>query len=62
MSVQSELGSMSSTITALLDRVAEVLSELPGGEDHEMAPALHDVERSLRTAGRRIERSLRDSS
>lgn len=60
MSLISELGSAASTLEQLLERVSTSADGLVESGDEDVAYALMDVERSLRTANRRLERIVRD--
>ena len=63
MTLHSELGSVASSLEALLDRLDELVASTSAGDDGEgeaLALALIDVERSLRAGTRRLERIVRD--
>ncbi len=60
MSLSSELGSTASTLEQLLERVSTSADSLMGTPDEDIGYGLMDVERSLRTANRRLERIVRD--
>ncbi len=60
MSLSSELGSISSTIEQLIERIDQMAAGLEGTPREDVAIGLIDVERSLRAGTRRIERLMRD--
>jgi len=60
MSLAADLGSASSTLDQLVDRVSSAADGLVGTRDEDLALGLMEVERSLRTASRRLERLVRD--
>ena len=63
VSLRAELGSVSSSLEGLLDRLDELVAEASPGDDGEgdaLALALLDVERSLRSGARRLERIITD--
>jgi hypothetical protein len=51
---------MTSSLESLIDRLTDLATTLDRPEDHPATPALHEVERNLRSSVRRIERLLRD--
>lgn len=60
MSLAADLGSASSTLDQLVDRISSAADGLVGTRDEDLALGLMEVERSLRTASRRLERLVRD--
>lgn len=60
MSLSAELGSVLSTLETLTSRVAELADGLAGSEDEDLSLPLIEVERLMVTAGRRLERVVRD--
>mgnify|MGYP001366475818 CR=1 FL=1 len=60
MSLAADLGSASSTLDQLVDRISGAADGLVGTRDEDLALGLMEVERSLRTASRRLERLVRD--
>ena len=55
MSLGPQLSSVSSQLVALTERVAELAEKLSGSERDDVANALFEIERSLSTAGRRLD-------
>lgn len=60
MSLGAELGSLSSTIDGLVQRIGELARSTEGHATDDVSVALYDVERSLAAASRRLGRVLRD--
>jgi len=60
MSLSSELGSLSSSLEEITRRIAALADELVGGPDDAVGGALVEVERSLRSGGRRLDRLRKD--
>jgi hypothetical protein len=60
MSLDAELGSLSSTLDGLVGRVADLARSTEGHSTEDVSMALYDVERSLSAASRRLGRILRD--
>jgi hypothetical protein len=60
VSIKAELGSIASTLDQLVERIDGLAAGVAPGADEDIAIALLDVERSLRTGSRRLERLLRD--
>jgi hypothetical protein len=60
VSLSAELGSISSTIEQLIERLDQMATNLDGTPREDVANGLHDVERSLRASYRRLERLMRD--
>jgi len=56
----ADLGSTASTLEQLLQRVSDAADELAGTANEDLSLGLMEVERSLRSATRRLERVLRD--
>jgi len=57
-SLAAELSSITATVGALRDRVAGLTGPLGAGTE-DLASALYEVERSLRNAGRHLDRAQR---
>jgi len=60
MSIAAELGSTASTLDQIVERIARTADSLVGTPDEDFGIGLMDVERSLRTASRRLERLVKD--
>ena len=60
MSSAADLASVASTLSQLVERVSNAADELVGGQDEDLSMGLMEVERSLRTASRRLERLVKD--
>ena len=60
MSLAADLGSASSTLDQLVDRITGAADSLVGTRDEDLALGLMEVERSLRTASRRLERLVKE--
>lgn len=60
MSLSAELGSLSSSLDDITRRIATMADELVGGPDDAVGAALVEVERSLRSGARRLDRLRRD--
>jgi len=60
MSLDAELGSLSSTIDGLVQRVGDLARTTEGHATDDVSVGLYDVERSLSAASRRLGRILRD--
>lgn len=60
MSLAADLGSASSTLDQLVERISGAADSLVGTRDEDLAMGLMEVERSLRTASRRLDRLVRD--
>lgn len=60
MSLDAELGSLSSTLDGLVERVSSLAASTDGHPTDDVSVALYDVERSLAAASRRLARVLRD--
>lgn len=56
MSLSAELGSLSSSLEEITHRIAALADELAGGSDDVVSAGLIEVERSLRSGGRRLDR------
>lgn len=54
-----QLSSIASALTELTDRVATIAESLAGTEREDVAAALYEVERALRTGSRRLDDVLR---
>jgi len=62
VSLSAELGSISSTIDQLVERLEQMATNLDGTPREDLAMGLHDIERNLRAGSRRLERLMRDLS
>lgn len=60
MSLHAELGSALSSLEQLGDRIGRLADGLTGTEEEDLALSLMDVERHLRAASRRLERTVRE--
>ena len=60
MTSAADLASVASTLTQLIERVSGAADTLIGGEDEDLSMGLMEVERSLRTASRRLERLVKE--
>jgi hypothetical protein len=58
MSVKPELSSMSTALTELAGRVAQLADQLADTERNDLSAALYEVERSLGMAQRRLTKVL----
>jgi hypothetical protein len=58
MSARAELSSVATRLHELLGRVAEIADGLGHDEQDEVGPELFEVERTLRSAERRLNRVL----
>ncbi len=57
MNLNAELGSVSSSVDLLVERITEMVSSMNPDDVH---PAFNEVERNLVTASRRLHRLLRE--
>ncbi|HET6916862.1 MAG TPA: hypothetical protein VFH56_12300 [Acidimicrobiales bacterium] len=62
MSARAELSSVSTGVEELLKRVTEIADGLAGVERNLVGPDLYEVERSLRSAQRRLRRIVDKSA
>jgi hypothetical protein len=60
MTIGPQLSSVSTALTDLTTRVAGLAESLSGSERDDVAAALFEVERSLKTAGRRLDKVVSD--
>jgi hypothetical protein len=60
MSLAPQLSSVSTALSELTARIAELGEELSGERRDDLAGALFEIERSLTTAGRRLEQLVAD--
>ena len=60
MSISPQLSSVSTALTDLTKRIAALAESLSGSERDDVAGALFEVERSMKTAGRRLDKILSD--
>lgn len=60
MSLRAELDSALSSLELLGERISSLADGLTGTQEEDLALSLMDVERHLRAASRRLERTLRD--
>jgi hypothetical protein len=58
MSLHADLASLTSSLDQMIERVESAVGEIEGGEDEDLLVDLYEVERSLRTANRRLNRIL----
>ena len=59
-SLGPQLSSVSSSLTELTGRVSKLAESLDGSAREDVANALYEIERSLRTANRRLDRLVTD--
>lgn len=59
-SLSAQLSSVHTALDELTVRVAETAESLSGSSRDDVATSLFEIERSLRTAGRRLEHLLND--
>jgi len=57
VSLRAELGSVSSSVDLLVERINEITGQMRPDDIH---PSLHEIERNLATAARRLHRLLRE--
>lgn len=60
MSLGPQLSSVSTALNELTGRLGSMAEELSGQQRDDVANALFEIERSLATAGRRLERLVND--
>lgn len=60
MTLGPQLSSVSTQLVDLTERVAAMAESLSGSERDDVANALFEIERSLSTAGRRLEQLVSD--
>ena len=60
VSLTAELGSITSSLEHLVERLDQLATEVTGTDREDVALGLIDVERSLRSGVRRLERLTRD--
>ncbi|HPB45252.1 MAG: hypothetical protein M9952_12410 [Microthrixaceae bacterium] len=60
MSSSADLASVASTLEQLMARVGGAVDEFTGTADEDVSIALMDVERSLRSANRRLDRLVKE--
>lgn len=60
MSSAADLASVASTLDQLLERIGGAVDEFAGSRDEDLSLGLMEVERSLRTASRRLERLVKE--
>ena len=58
MSLEADLLSLSSTLDQMIERLEAVAEEVRGTERDELLGGIYDVERHLRSANRRLNRTL----
>lgn len=58
MTARAELSSVATRLQELVSRVGEIAERLAGDERDEVGPDLFEVERTLRSAQRRLDRVL----
>lgn len=60
MSLAPQLSSVSTALAELTDRVSGLAETLSGAERDDVATSLFEIERSLRTAARRLDQLVSD--
>jgi hypothetical protein len=60
VSFSAELGSITSSLEQLVQRIDQIVSQVTGTEQEDLSIGLIDVERNLRSGVRRLERLARD--
>ena len=60
MSLSPQLSSVSTALAELTDRVSGLAEELSGSHRDDVATSLFEIERSLRTAARRLDQLVSD--
>jgi DNA/RNA-binding domain of Phe-tRNA-synthetase-like protein len=60
MSISPQLSSVSTALTELTKRITVMAESLSGSERDDVAGALFEVERSLKTAARRLDKVVSD--
>ena len=60
MSLSPQLSSVSTALAELTDRVSGMAEDLSGSERDDVATSLFEIERSLRTAARRLDQLVAD--
>ena len=60
MSLHADLTSLASTLDQMLERVETAAGEVKGTDRDDLLGDLYEVERHLRSANRRLARTLRD--
>lgn len=58
MSLQADLVSLSSTLDQMIERLEAAAGELENTDDDDMLGAIYDIERHLRSANRKLNRTL----
>ena len=58
MTARAELSSVATRLHELVARVGEIADDLAGDDREDLGPELFEVERTLRTAERRLNRAL----
>ena len=58
MSIEADLLSLSSTLDQMLERLESLAGEVSGTDRDELLGGIYDVERHLRSANRRLNRTL----
>ena len=62
MTIGPQLSSVSTALVDLTDRVAKLAESMSGSDRDDVATVLFEVERSLSTAGRRLDQLVADLS
>ena len=62
MTLGPQLSSVSTALLDLTDRIATMAESLSGSDRNDVASVLFEVERSLSTAGRRLDQLVADLS
>ena len=60
MSSAADLASAASSLTQLIERVSGAVDSFAGSRDEDLSLGLMEVERSLKTASRRLERLVKE--
>jgi hypothetical protein len=58
MGLHADLASLSSTLDQMIERVEGAASSVKGGENDDLLGDLYEIERHLRSANRRLHRTL----
>lgn len=62
MSLHADLTSVMSTLDQVFERLDEAANEVKGTKDDDLVTDIHEVERHLRQAARRLSRTIRSLS
>lgn len=58
MSLKADLLSLSSTLDQMIERLEAAATEVRGTDNDDMLGAIYDIERHLRAANRRLNRTI----